>query len=68
MAHSNAIKRYRQELVDEYTPIGAVDTPIFSVIVGTCVNVEYSKSGTATVSGCFRRYCNYVYGNTGAGP
>ncbi|MGI6504967.1 MAG: FtsX-like permease family protein [Clostridia bacterium] len=51
MAQSNAIKTISSGMVDEYTPIGAVDYPYdLSVIVGTCVNVEYNKSDTAIVS------------------
>ena len=42
MAQSNAIKTISSGMVDEYTPITAVDYPYdLSVIVATCVSVKY---------------------------
>jgi len=45
MAYSSAIKTTTSGMVDEYTPISAVDYPYdLSVVVGTCVSVEYKRS------------------------
>jgi hypothetical protein len=42
MAYSSAIKTTTSGMVDEYTPISAVDYPYdLSVVVGTCVSVDY---------------------------
>jgi len=43
MAYNNGIKTISSGIVDEFTPITAVDYPYdLSVVVGTCVSVEYT--------------------------
>ena len=45
MAYNSAIKTTTSGMVDEYTPISAVDYPYdLCVVVGTCVSVEYKRS------------------------